>query len=113
MDVSGNYWGDGVTAADIAGKIDSTAKVDDYYADAGMTELVTVGGTPVSTVDQLEKGSHRRQEWRHHRAGPGEYNGNIHFAEKSLTIRCQRGHRSQHRRPRRRDRLHRYHEYQL
>jgi hypothetical protein len=55
VDVSGNYWGDGVTAADIAGKIDGNVKVDDYYADAGMTELVTVGGTPVSTVDQLEK----------------------------------------------------------
>lgn len=55
VDVSGNYWGDGVTAADIAGKIDGNVKVDDYYADAGMTELVTVGGTPVSTVDQMEK----------------------------------------------------------
>lgn len=87
VDVSGNYWGDGVTAADIAGKIDGNVKVDDYYADAGMTELVTVGGTPVSTVDQLEKALTAAKNGDTIVLAPGEYNGNIHFAEKSLTIK--------------------------
>lgn len=54
VDVSDNYWGENVTAADIAGKIDGNVKVDTYYTDADMEEETTIGGIPVATADQLQ-----------------------------------------------------------
>ncbi|MCI6991349.1 MAG: InlB B-repeat-containing protein, partial [Clostridiales bacterium] len=55
VNVSGNYWGEGVTAADIADMIDGNVIVNTYYTDADMTTTETIGGTPVATADQLEK----------------------------------------------------------
>ena len=54
VNVSGNYWGEGVTAADIAGMIDGNVIVDTYYTDAEMTTPETIGGTPVATAEQLK-----------------------------------------------------------
>ena len=54
VNVSGNYWGEGVTAADIADKIDGNVIVDTYYTDADMNTTVTIGGTPVATAEQLK-----------------------------------------------------------
>ena len=54
VNVSGNYWGEDVTAADIADKIDGNVIVDTYYTDADMTTTETIGGTPVATAEQLK-----------------------------------------------------------
>ncbi len=53
VDVSDNYWGENVTTADLAGKIDGNVIIDTYYTDAAMTETVSVGGIPVSSAEQL------------------------------------------------------------
>lgn len=54
VDVSGNYWGADVTAAELAEKIDGNVVIDSYYTDEALTESVEVGGIPVANATQLQ-----------------------------------------------------------
>ena len=56
VDVSGNYWGQDVTIADIAGKVEGNVTLDSYYTDAAMTSesQLEMGGILVSNAEELQ-----------------------------------------------------------
>ena len=86
VDVSGNYWGEGATAATIADAIDGNVNVDTYYTDAAMTETATIGGIPVATSEQLTKAITSAKDGDTIVLAHGTYNCNISFGGKSLTL---------------------------
>ena len=89
VDVSGNYWGDGVTGADIADKIDGNVKVNDYYTNAAMTTTADIGGIPVSNDTQLQAAINVAKDGDTIVLAPGIYNKDVSFGGKSLTIKAQ------------------------
>ena len=88
LNASGNFWGEnGID--DIVGKIDGNVTIDTYYVDEAMTEVVQLGGIPVSTSEELVAAISKASDGATIIVAPGEYDGNITFGGKSLTIKAQ------------------------
>ena len=88
LNASGNFWGEnGID--DIVGKIDGNVTIDTYYADEAMTKEVQLGGIPVTTSEELVSAISKASDGATIIVAPGEYDGNILFSGKSLTIKAQ------------------------